>query len=643
MNSTRFTTLPGEHAAVGDTLADAIARMRKSKPRAAGYGVAMGPASLPAATWSACLRGRINDVAAQLRRAGNDETGNRLRRQCEVLAEMLDTHRARFAKVRRRLVPLGTRASHQSIQADQAGICLTGHDLYLLGTWINDVYATDVWCHVLKAWGPLSPVNHWLMHFYGLLEATSFLAERYLGGDTDWLAAMPPSSPIAWGALCALHEAILALPPSAISAETVRQALGLDGSGWQVRSTEGPGERNRALADTLARIEPVMALAGITRVPDVGALDNTGIPAFQCIRPDAQWDGQTFTVFGGKGETALQCKVSAIAEGIERYCAEERNGRAMIVTASFTALSQGNRVIHPRRFNMPAATPFDDDEESEWVRARSIVDGSASYVPASAVFYPYAPKTGRMPFRYFTTGLAAGNDHIEALAHGMAEVIERDASALNRILCDKPHVDLASIDSVRARAVIGKFHAADINVIVRYIAASDIGVPAFSVILEDRLNPDPLFVSGGYSAHPNKEVALISALTEAALSRVGTISGAREDLAKFQDAKRGISYQAFRQKYRYWFDTSNAIDYADIPNCVLPSALDELAHMTARIAQAGLKDILWVDLSKSELVLPVVKVLVPGIERYSFKMSCIGKRAKKMFRDSHGQSLKAAA
>jgi YcaO-like protein with predicted kinase domain len=643
MNAAPFTAPPDEPAAGGDTLADAIARMRKSKPPAAGYGIATGLAALPAATWSACLRGRIDEVAATLRRAGNDEAGNRLRRQCDVLATMLDTHRARFAKVRRRQVPLGTLPSHQASQAGPTGVCLTGHDLYLLGTWINALYATDAWSHALKEWGPLSPVNNWLMHFYGLLEATALLAERFLGGDSDCLAATPPSSPIAWGALCALHEAILSLPPSAITAETVRQALGPGAGGWQLRSTDGPGERNRSLAETLARIEPVMALAGITRVPDVGALDNTGIPAFQCIRPDAQWDGQTFTVFGGKGETALQCKVSAIAEGIERYCGEERNGRGLIVTASFTALSQDNRVIHPRRFNMPAATPFDDDEAAEWVRASSIVDGSASYVPACAVFYPYAPQTGPMPFRYFTTGLAAGNDQIEALAHGMAEVIERDASALNRILCDKPHVDLASIDSVRARALLAKFHDADINVIVRYIAASDIGVPAFSVILEDRLNPDPLFVSGGYSANPNKEVALISALTEAALSRVGTISGAREDLAKFQDAKQGIAYAAFRQKYRYWFDTSNAIDYGAIAHCVFPGALDELAHMTARIAQAGLKDILWVDLSQPGLVLPVVKVLVPGIERYSFKMSCIGKRAKKMFRDLHGQSLKAAA
>lgn len=37
------------------------------------------------------------------------------------------------------------------------------------------------------------------------------------------------------------------------------------------------------------------------------------------------------------------------------------------------------------------------------------------------------------------------------------------------------------------------------------------------------------------------------------------------------------------------------------------------------------------DLSKEDLKLPVIKTLIPGIERYSFKMTCIGQRARKYY------------
>ena len=616
--------------------------IRSSKPRLPGFGIESDIQSGSMDSWSGWLHSQITGILNTLRVANCDKTSARLFHQCDFLTQTLYDSSARFSKVKRRLVPLETKLSMEAGRPDKAVPVLMGHDLYFLGIWLNNTYTTALWDHLLQTWGSLKHADRWIVHFYALLDATQKLAARYLAGDLTCLASRPPLMAIEWEALCAMHESVLSLQPSLICAETIQRKLGVDCTAWKIKSADGPSERSESLSTTLQRIEPVMTLAGITRVPDVGALDITGIPAFQCIRPDAQWDGQTFTVFGGKGETALQCKVSAIAEGIERYCAEEQNGRDKIIAATFKALSESSHVIHPRQFNMPASVPFRDDEVLEWVSARNLADGTACYVPANTVFYPYAPQTGRTLFRYFTTGLAAGNDYIEAIAHGMAEVIERDASALNRILRDSPSVDLASIDSARARDIIEKLRDADINVIVRYIAASDIGVPAFSVILEDRANQDPLFVSGGYSANPNKELALINALTEAALSRVGTISGAREDLAKFQQAKQGFSYQEFKKRYHYWFNTNNAVSYEKLPSFVFPTTLNDLAFMADRVYQAGLRDILWVDLSKGELVLPVVKVLVPGVERYSFKMTCVGKRARKMYRALYGQALRTA-
>lgn len=55
------------------------------------------------------------------------------------------------------------------------------------------------------------------------------------------------------------------------------------------------------------------------------------------------------------------------------------------------------------------------------------------YIPAANVCYPYNFRKHKYPLRNYTTGLAAGNTYLEALFHGLCEVIERDAAAMNII------------------------------------------------------------------------------------------------------------------------------------------------------------------------------------------------------------------
>ena len=76
-------------------------------------------------------------------------------------------------------------------------------------------------------------------------------------------------------------------------------------------------QRAVPLKETLARIEPRVPVAGITRVADITDLDRIGIPVFSCIRPTAN-DG-AITVYNGKGATVEESRISAIMEGIERY------------------------------------------------------------------------------------------------------------------------------------------------------------------------------------------------------------------------------------------------------------------------------------------------------------------------------------
>lgn len=584
--------------------------------------------------WMRELHRRAKDVARQLDAHRDCPSGAQLSGHADVLLRHLDDC-VRNPDASRVCV-LVTDAHPTALLEHALPRAAIVHPLYVLAQWQNDCYAGPLWPEFVNEVPRMEPAARRLLHVFAL-----FLALCRCLRQPAFGAAEPNVTPTGIDdvTLCAWHERMLDQDRSHFLADTLVDKLSGAG-GWRAKRRDGFGERSEPLEDTLARIEPVMHLAGITRVPDITGLDNTGVPAFQCIRPDAQGGDQTFTVFGGKGESRLQCRVSAIAEGIERFCAEDNTHRDRIVSASYRELSARHAVVHPRCFNMPESLCFSEDEPLEWIDASRLDDGAACYVPACVVFYPYEPEIGRMLTRFFTTGLAAGNDKLEAISHGLAEVIERDAAALNRIVRRFPAVDLATIDSPRAQALIRRFNDANLNVFVRAISAPDIGIPVFSVILEDQLNPDPLFVSGGYGAHPDKEVALVNALTEAGLSRSGTISGAREDLGKFRSARDGVSYEEFRRRYRYWFATDPAVDYTSLPTYRMPTVADDLCVMANHVHATGLRDLLWVDLGKPELKLSVVKVLVPGIERYSFKMTCIGQRARDLYQREHGRPLK---
>ena len=394
-------------------------------------------------------------------------------------------------------------------------------------------------------------------------------------------------------------------------------------------------ERTIDSKKTLERILPIIGKAGITRFPEITELDKTGILAFQSVRPEAEIDEETFTVFSGRGATKEDCMVSALAEAIERFCAEKKNFSSdQILVASYNDVKKNHLVVHPFEFNAPKSINFLQEEILEWVPSINLIDGKTYYVTANTVFYPYFPDSGRSLFRYFTTGLAAGNSYIEAISHALLEVIERDASAINLLKSAKnPSVDVKSITCAEASKIIEQLKKANLNVVIRDISTPDIKVPVFSVICEELDLYDPLYVSGGYGAHLNKDIALIGALNEAALSRVSTISGAREDIKKFEK-KRETPYSEYKEKYKNWFDISSKIDYQSIESFSYPTVVDDVTALCNKLLQAGFNKILVVDLTVKDLILPVVKVLVPGVERYSFNMKCIGNRgkeARKMF------------
>src|SRR5690606_32133214 len=124
----------------------------------------------------------------------------------------------------------------------------------------------------------------------------------------------------------------------------------------------------------------------------------------------------------------------------------------------------------------------------------------------------------------------------EAIVHGLCEVIERDAAALVSDGAEhaaERRLDIESIDDPDCRAAVDAIRGAGLELAVWDIT-SDLGIAAFACqILEGPDGPGLVALPAeGHGCHPDRGVALLRALTEAAQTRLTAIAGGREDITR---------------------------------------------------------------------------------------------------------------
>ncbi len=372
---------------------------------------------------------------------------------------------------------------------------------------------------------------------------------------------------------------------------------------------------------TLSRIEPKMPAAGVTRVADITGLDRIGIPVFSSIRPTAE--GGAVSVYNGKGTTAEEAKVSAMMEAVERYSAEV-HGMKLLVN-SYTGLSEKDNALNPKELILPDYVKNAEEVRIPWVRGYDLIQKEEIYVPANAVFHPLPSRYDRVRlFRTNTNGLAAGNEIEEAIFHGLAEVVERDAWSLVEITRNTGAV--VKIKEEGIRVLQDKFSDAEVSLLIRDIT-SDVCVPTFAAVSDDLMLRDPALLTIGMGTHTNASVAIMRAITEVAQSRLTQIHGAREDTTT-ADVRRIMGYDWMRKRNEHWFDTSEEKAFKDLNYFDSDDFLDDIRYTVERLRGAGLERVVVVDLTREEIGMPVVRVIVPGLEMYGVDGDRIGRRCK---------------
>ncbi|HVP94418.1 MAG TPA: YcaO-related McrA-glycine thioamidation protein [Methanoregulaceae archaeon] len=368
--------------------------------------------------------------------------------------------------------------------------------------------------------------------------------------------------------------------------------------------------------ETLHRVEKLLPEAGITRVADITSLDRIGIPVFSSIRPTAL--NGAISVYNGKGATPIEAKVSAMMEGIERFSAEPSERE--ILNAPFPGLPEGIDAVNPLDLILPEGA--DPGIVIPWMEGYDIAADEPVWVPTNAVFHPL-PKYTPALFRTNTNGLASGNTLEEATFHALMELIERDAWSIAEVMKNTGS-RLTHIDNGLPAELLSRFSDAGVDIIIKNIT-SDIGIPTIAAVSDDVRLKDPTLLTIGMGTHTNAEIALLRAITEVAQSRLTQIHGARED-TNVADFRRKIGYERTKRMNRYWFESIREEDFSAVPSCDSDDFQKDIVRVVSSLAKSGLERVIVVDLTRPNIGVPVVRVIVPGLEVYAMDQERKGRR-----------------
>jgi YcaO-like protein with predicted kinase domain len=368
--------------------------------------------------------------------------------------------------------------------------------------------------------------------------------------------------------------------------------------------------RVRTFAETWAAVRPMLGAMGITRVANVTGLDDVGIPVVMVCRPNAS----SLAVTQGKGLTLKAARLSGVMEAAELFHAEDVG--LQLHEASPNALARSGVSIDVDRLSRHLSAPLDRDRAIAWVAGRSLVSGERRWVPYECV------QVGRIrhwerTFAMTSSGLASGNSRGEALSHAICELAERHGQAiwkgLPRVLKAATRVDLDTVSDPSCQRLLTRLARTGLAVGIWNLTC-EIGLPTFTCSLTQRHSryPRALPPAAGSGCHPDRAVALARAITEAAQSRVTHIAGAREDMSDEQYTVRANAESVRRTLELIAAEPGQPVDRITSHRAERVSA--DVDWELTRLERASIGEAVAVDLTRAEFGLPVVRVIIPGLE-----------------------------
>lgn len=368
--------------------------------------------------------------------------------------------------------------------------------------------------------------------------------------------------------------------------------------------------RGTQAKETLNKLTPLLKYFGITRVANITGLDNINVPVYTCIRPMSKH----LSVSQGKGLTKDLAKISAIMESIEGFHFE--NPPTPSAKGNFLELKKNHLIIDPAIF----MTGFFDisnqvkNIDMPWIEAVALPDNKKILIPHSLINIDST--YNRPEFGYFSinsNGIAAGNTKDEAICHALYEIIERDAffkwSQQSRINRDQNLINLKTITNKIIVDLIRKIENTSLQIRLWDIS-SELKIPSFHCAIYNTDITSPLSFFSGTGSHLNQDIAIMRAITEAVQTRTSLISGSRDDI---------FSDYYYQQNYmlRHSIKMKSSDGIKTILDCPMikyeNSFTANISQLLSNLTSNGYKTILLIDHTKSDINIPVVQILIPGM------------------------------
>jgi ribosomal protein S12 methylthiotransferase accessory factor len=366
--------------------------------------------------------------------------------------------------------------------------------------------------------------------------------------------------------------------------------------------------RSASPEKTRDRIRPMLDRFSITRVADITDLDEIGLPTMVCYRPDSK----TLAVSIGTGIEPAQAFVSAVMESIEIWhleyaelpIAETGPAHAVGLDYDVRALNlTPNSLVTSR-------TPLD------WVAGRGLLTGTRKLAPAGALSLDMTSRRSwrNLYFARSSNGTATGNTFAEATLHGLFEVIERG--------CVAEHIAAGGHAGKRERQHVNPESAtnpATVRVVEAIAAAgcsfetikleNSYGLPCYGAQI---WSEDVPVRCGGFGCHIDPEIAFGRAVSEAAQSRLATVSGARDDIDTY--LYRPVTN--FERDSR----TAGAAITDGFPAPGFDDIEDVIAYCAGRVRDAAGSEPFTVDLTQPDIGIAVSTVIAPAVPLCDFTM-----------------------
>jgi ribosomal protein S12 methylthiotransferase accessory factor len=390
------------------------------------------------------------------------------------------------------------------------------------------------------------------------------------------------------------------------------------------------GHHVSPIVGAVSRLEPAPATDGVLHVYGAGSNLARAAGHLAWLRRDLRSGS------AGKGITDLQARASGLCEALERHSGVFR-GDEPRRRARFTDL--GDSAIHPndcmrfsdRQFADRAAwnarkssfqfvpVSFDPQAEVEWTPLWSLTRQEVRYLPTALCYFAYPEPDEKFFCIGCSNGCAAGNTLEEAILQGFLELVERDAVACwwySRVR--RPAVDLGSFGEPYLAQLSGYLGERGRDLWVLDLM-NDLGIPVCAALSRRTDGPERIML--GLGAHLDSRIAVLRAVTELNQMLAWVLPGengkqpARTDVLDDLETLDWLQNATLENQPYLVPEAGAQRPAAAFPRQWTEDVKDDVLLCQAVVERHGL-EMLVLDQTRSDIGLPVVKVVVPGLRHF---------------------------